>query len=98
MMTERMQDYRKRMEEKGLVQVRIWVEKQDVEFVKHIAKFCREVREKKEKKRFGRRASDRQIKFAKAVALANDISEPGHLYDHHISLAAWTWRYGSGNK
>lgn len=29
-MTERMQDYRRRMEEKGLVQVRMWVEKQDV--------------------------------------------------------------------
>ena len=40
-MTERMQEYRKRMEEKGLVQVRIWVEKRDEEFVKFIAKFCR---------------------------------------------------------
>ena len=48
-MTERMQAYRERMEEKGLVQVRIWVEKQDVEFFKYIAKFCREIREKKEK-------------------------------------------------
>ena len=96
MMTERMQKYRDRMKEKGLVQVRIWVEKQDEEFVKHLAKFCREVREKKEKKRFGRRATDRQIKFAKAIAASNNISEPNHLYDHHISLAAWTWRYRSG--
>ena len=38
------------MKEKGLVQVRIWVEEQDEEFVKYIAKFCREVREKKGKK------------------------------------------------
>jgi hypothetical protein len=77
-MTERMQGYRKRMEEKGLVQVRIWVEKQDEEFVKYLAKFCRDGREKKEKKRFGRRASDRQVQFAKAIASANNISEPNH--------------------
>ena len=62
-MTERMQEYRKRMKEKGLVQVRIWVEEQDEEFVKYIAKFCREVREKKEKKRHGRRASNQQNIF-----------------------------------
>ena len=37
-MTERMQAYRKRMEEKGLVQVKIWVDKQDEEFVKFLAK------------------------------------------------------------
>ncbi len=90
-MTERMQDYRKRMEEKGLVQVRVWVEKQDMEFVKYIAKFCREVREKKEKKRYGRRASKQQINFAKALAKSKNIPEPDYLYDHHISLAGWTW-------
>jgi hypothetical protein len=90
-MTERMQDYRRRMEEKGLVQVRMWVEKQDVEFVKYIAKFCREVREKKEKKRYGRRASKQQIDFAKALAKSKNVPEPDHLYGHHISLAGWTW-------
>jgi hypothetical protein len=98
MMTERMQEYRKRMEEKGLIQVRIWIEKQDEGFVKHLAKFCRDGREKKEKKRFGRRASDRQIRFAKSVASANNIPEPDHLYDYHISLTAWTWRYRSGKQ
>jgi hypothetical protein len=36
-MTERMQDYRDRMDEKGLVQVRIWVEEQDEDFIKYIA-------------------------------------------------------------
>lgn len=92
-MTERMQEYRRRMEEKGLVQVRMWVEKQDVEFVKYIAKFCREVREKKEKKRYGRRASKQQIDFAEALAKSKNVPEPGHLYDHHISLAGWTWSY-----
>lgn len=96
-MTERMQSYRKRMEEKGLVQVRIWVEKQDEKFVKFIAKFCRgELKQPKEKERFGRRASNSQIMFAKQIAQANGIPEPEHLYDYHISLCAWIWRYRSG--
>ena len=95
-MTERMQAYRERMEETGLVQVRIWVEKQDEDFVKYIAKFCREVREKKGKKRYGRRASKQQIEFAKALAKSKNVPEPEHLYDYHISLAGWTWCYGAG--
>lgn len=95
-MTERMQLYRKRMEEKGLVQVRVWVEKQDEEFVKFIAKFCRDERKKKEKKRFGRHASDFQIMSAKAIAEQKQIPEPKHLYDYHISLASWISRYRGG--
>ena len=95
-MTEKMQNYRQRMKDKGLVQVRVWVEKQDEEFVKHIAKFCREVREKKGKRRHGRKASKQQIEFAKALARSKNVPEPDHLYDHHISLAGWTWCYGSG--
>ena len=86
-MTEKMQNYRQRMKDKGLVQVRVWVEKQDEEFVKHIAKFCREVRERKGKKRHGRRASEQQIEFARALAKSKNVPEPDHLYDHHISLA-----------
>ena len=96
-MTERMQAYRKRMEDKGLVQVRIWVEKQDEEFVKFIAKFCREEKEERKKtpkKRFGRPANERQIEFAKAIALANNVPEPEHLYDYHISLCGWIWGQG----
>lgn len=97
-MTERMKAYRQRMKEKGLVQVRVWVEKQDEEFVKFIGRFCREERlQKKPKKRFGRRASDAQINFAKAVAAIKNFPEPSHLYDHHLSLAAWIWRYKGGN-
>jgi hypothetical protein len=92
-MTERMQKYRKKMKGKWLVQVRIWVEEQDEEFIKHIAKFCREVREKKQKKRYGRRASQQQIDFAKALAKSKNVPEPDHLYDYHISLAGWTWSY-----
>src|SRR5579862_114365 len=95
-MTERMQTYRKRMKEKGLVQLRIWIEKQDEEFVKFIAKFCRGEREKKQKERFGRRASHHQIARAKAIAEANKIPEPEYLYDYHISLASWIWRYKGG--
>jgi hypothetical protein len=94
-MTERMQSYRKRMEEKGLVQVRIWIEKQDEEFVKFIAKFYRGEREKKQKERFGRRASHHQIASAKAIAETKRIPEPEYLYDYHISLGAWIWRYKS---
>ena len=81
---------------KGLVQLRIWIEKQDEEFVKFIAKFCRGEREKKQKERFGRRASHHQIARAKAIAEANKIPEPEHLYDYHISLASWIWRYRGG--
>jgi len=92
-MAERMQAYRKRMEEKGLVQVRIWVDKQDEEFVKFLAKFCRGERKKKEKQRYGRPATNHQIRIAKAVASANGLPEPKHLYDYHISLAAWMWRH-----
>jgi len=99
-MTERMQIYRKRMQEKGFIQLRIWVEKQDEEFIrfiKFVAKFCRD-RDKQptEKRRFGRRASDSQIGFAKQIAKAKGISEPEHLYDYHISLSTWIWRYKGG--
>lgn len=98
-MTERMQSYRKRMEGNGFVQVRIRVEKQDEKFIKFVAKFCRDRKKQlKEKKRFGRRASDSQIMFAKEIAKANEIPEPEHLYDYHISLSAWTWRYKNTSK
>ena len=93
-MSERMQDYRDRMEAKGLVQVRVWVDKQDEGFVKFIARFCRDGRKKKAKVRFGRPASDYQIRSAQAIALAKDIPEPKHLYGHHISLGAWMWGHG----
>ena len=95
-MTERMQNYRKRMEEKGLVQVRIWVEKEDEGYFKSLAKFCRGERGKKVKKRFGRPASDRQIEFAKTVASSNNAPEPKHLYGYHISLHSWIRRYMGG--
>lgn len=96
-MTERMLVYRERMEKKGLVQVRVWVEKKDEEFVKFIAKFCREDGQKKKpKKRYGRPATQRQIDFAESIATANDLPKPKHLYNHHISLGSWIWRYKGG--
>jgi hypothetical protein len=86
------------MKEKGLVQVRLWVEKEDEKFVKFIAKFCRnEGRWKKPKERYGRPAASRQIELAKKIASENGLPEPKHLYDYHISLAAWTWRYRGGS-
>ena len=95
-MSERMQAYRDRMKEKGLVQVRVWVDQQDENFVKFLAKFCRDGRKKSLKKRFGRPASDYQISIAKEIAEANSIPEPKHLYGHHISLGAWMWGQGGG--
>ena len=92
-MTERMQAYRDRMDEKGFVQLRIWVRKEDAEFIKYVSKFCRGIKEKKGKKRYGQRASKQQIQFAKTLAKRKNVPEPNHLYDHHISLAGWTWRY-----
>jgi hypothetical protein len=97
-MSERMRAYRQRMEEKGLVQVRIWIEKEDEEFVKFIGKFCREEgRQKKPKQRYGRPATQRQIQFAQKIASENGLPEPKHLYDYHISLGAWIWRYKGGS-
>lgn len=44
----------------------------------------------------GRRASDSQIGFAKQIAKIKRIPEPEHLYDYHISLSTWIWRYKGG--
>ena len=91
-MTERMKLYRKNMEAKGLVQIRVWIEKEDEEFIKFIAKFCRKER-LEEKKRYGRPANSFQIRIAKSLSRAKNIPEPKHLYDYHLSLAGWIWRY-----
>jgi hypothetical protein len=96
-MSDRTKEYRRKMKEKGLVQVRIWVEKEDEKFVKFVAKFCREGRNKKTKKRYGRPAKPNQIKLAQDIAAKNGLTEPKHLYDYHISLAAWIWRYRGGS-
>ncbi len=54
-MTERMKEYRKRQVEKGLVQVRLWVTKEDEEFFKFMSKMVNPNKQNEvEQKRFGR--------------------------------------------
>lgn len=80
--------YDQRIEEDELVQVKVWVEKKDEEFIKYV--FCRDKQDHGEEvELFGCRANDSQISFAKELARANEILEPKHLYDYHISLGYW---------
>jgi hypothetical protein len=92
-MTERMENFRLRQEKKGLIQVRLWVKKEDEEFFKYLSKHSRPKRELIEKKRFGRSASQRQIDHAKEIAEIKNLKEPKHLYNHHISLCGWIWAH-----
>jgi hypothetical protein len=91
LMTDRMMFFRLRQKEKGLVQLRLWVNKEDEEFFKYLAKQSRPQREVVEKKRFGRPASQAQTDFAKEIAEIKNLKEPKHLYNHHISLCGWIW-------
>lgn len=88
-MTERMQNYRLKKEIQGMVQVRIWVPKEHEAFIKDIAKQCRPDKPLKIQERYGRRATQRQIELAKALAKVNGKEPPQHLYGYHISLSAW---------
>lgn len=90
-MTERMILFRSKQEQKGLVQIRLWVNKDDEKFFKYLAKESRPQKEILEKKRFGHTASQSQIKEAKAIAEAKNLKEPKHLYNYHISLRGWMW-------
>lgn len=90
-MTERMENFRLRQKQKGLVQVRLWVDEGDVDFFKYLSKESRPERQKVEKKRFGRQASQRQINLAREIAEIKKLDEPKHLYGHHISLCGWIW-------
>lgn len=95
-MTERMKEYRKRQVEKGLVQVRLWVTKEDEEFFKFMSKMVNPNQKNKvEKKRFGRQATQRQINLAEEIAERLAINPPKHLYPHHISLCGWIWAHMS---
>lgn len=77
-----------RMEEDELVQVEVWVEKKDEEFIKYA--FRRDKQDHQEEvELFGCRANNSQISFARELAKANEIPEPKHLYDYHISLGYW---------
>ena len=91
-MTDRMKEYRKRQVEKGLVQLRLWVTREDEEFFKFMSKMVNPSRQNEvEQKRFGRQATIRQINFAEEIAKRLKIDPPRHLYPYHISLCGWTW-------
>lgn len=87
-----MKEYRKRQVDKGLVQLRLWVTKEEEPFFKFMSKMLNlNKQELFEKERFGRQATDRQIKFAEEIAKRLIIDPPAHLYPHHISLCGWIW-------
>ncbi len=91
-MTDRMKEYRKRQVDKGLVQLRLWVTKEDEEFFKFMSKMVNKNKQEIiEKERFGRQATERQIKFAEEIAKKLTMDPPRHLYLHHISLCGWIW-------
>ncbi len=90
-MSDRMTIFRLRQEQKGLVQIRLWVNKEEEEFFKYLAKQSRPQKEIIERKRFGRPASQAQIDFAKGIAEDKGLREPKHLHNHHISLCGWIW-------
>ena len=98
-MTERMKEYRKRQVEKGLVQVRLWVAREDEEFFKFMSKMVNPNKQNKvEQKRFGRQATQQQIRNAEIIAKRLNIKPPTHLYSYHISLCGWIWAHMSKNK
>ena len=66
-MTDRMMLFRLKQKEKGLVQLRLWISKEDEEFFKYLAKQSRPQKEVVQKERFGRPASQAQIDFAKEI-------------------------------
>lgn len=93
-MTSRMQDYRTKKQQQGLVQVRVWVSEEHEYFIKNIAKECRPGEPTKIPERYGRRATPTQIRLAKSLATNRGKEPPEHLYDYHISLSAWMWANG----
>lgn len=89
-MTDRMNAYRQRQAEKGLVQIRVWVPEDDAEFFKTLAtSFQSMPAELPPTVRHGRRASARQINLAETWAEQTGMDKPEHLYDYHISLMGW---------
>lgn len=93
-MTARMQKFREKKRQEGLVQVRVWVSHGHESLIKTIAKECRPGKPLKLRERYGRLASSSQIRLAKSFATAHGKEPPEHLYDYHISLSAWMWAHG----
>lgn len=90
-MTDRMMFFRLRQKEKGLVQLRLWVNEDDEEFFKYLAKQSRPQKAVLQKERFGRPSSQAQINLAKEISELKNLKEPKHLDNHHISLCGWIW-------
>ena len=87
-----MKYYRDRQEQKGLVQIRLWIKKEEEHFFKFLAKMDHPSKKlNQQRKRYGRTASQQQIDFAEAIAERLKIPLPKHLYQHHISLCGWIW-------
>lgn len=93
-MTSRMQNYRDKKRQEGLIQVRVWVSSDHKLFIKNIAKECRPSTPLKIPERYGRKAHPTQIRIAKSLATAKGKAPPEHLYDYHVSLSAWIWANG----
>jgi hypothetical protein len=93
-MTIRMQNYREKKQQAGLVQVRVWVPSEHEHFIKKIAKDCRPYTPPKVPERYGKKATSVQISLAESIAITNGKEPPVHLYDYHISLSAWMWALG----
>ncbi len=64
LMTTRMQNYRDKKQQQGLVQVRVWVASDHEHFIKSIAKECRPSTPPKVPERYGRKATSAQIRLA----------------------------------
>lgn len=95
-MTTRMEDFRLRQKTKRLVQIRLWVNEEDVDFFKYLSKHSRPEREMMQKERYGRPATAQHIEKAKEVAESKGLEEPKHFYNHRLSLCGWI-RANNGN-
>jgi hypothetical protein len=94
-----MKECRSRQSEKGLVQLRLWVAKEDEEFFKCMSKMVSpNKKELVEQELFSRKATQQQIKHAEMIAKRLSIDTPIHLYSHHISLCGWIWAHMSKNR
>lgn len=89
---QRTKKYRKAQKEKGMVEIRMWVKKNDAEFIKKLAAgFFRDPSQKRlfEKKGRGSPAKEHQIQMAEKVARRAGKNPPQHLYGHQLSLSKW---------
>jgi len=89
---QRSKRYRKTQKDRGFVEIRIWVKKDDAGFIKKLATgFFRDPGQKKifEAKGRGAPAKLYQIQMAERVARSVGKNPPEHLYKHQLSLSKW---------